>query len=82
MSSENGELYRRQIEALNARDIIDALFAQLATPEARSGRPARTRLARPRLTAQPATDHWICPRPGKASAAAVAPVRSHSRPTM
>jgi hypothetical protein len=35
-----------------------------------------------RGAAQPATDHWICPIPGKASAAAVAPVRSHSRPAM
>ena len=33
-------------------------------------------------TAQPASDHWIGPRPGNPSAAAVAPVRSHSRPAM
>jgi hypothetical protein len=37
---------------------------------------------RARLTSQPASDHSIGPTPGKASAVAVAPVRSHSRPTM
>ena len=35
-----------------------------------------------RRAAQPASDHSILPRPGKPSAAAVAPVRSHSLPAI